>query len=199
MAAPKYRFIPFTYMADVAAQLATEKPTLIDGSLYRYRLPERSEEVRQIILKEVVRNPPTYVRTARSQTYKANDIKNWAKAAQKVVTDLEAPLSKSRFLRLEAPDNLWTNEGKTSLLVPLFDRTMQVSVRAFGSDEEARIDWGCGSILHLDERMGIRPLTGAIVFHLSVFQLAVTGGIMVEEEHDGNAEVSRTSETQQAM
>jgi hypothetical protein len=55
--------------------------------------------------------------------------------------------------------NLRMDKGYTSLLVPIFDRTIQISFRAQGSDEEARIDWGCGSTLHLDESMGIRPLT----------------------------------------
>jgi hypothetical protein len=64
-APPKYRFIPLASLAsiacmqEVAAQLACETPTHIKGSLYTYRLPERSEEVRQSILKELVRKPPT--------------------------------------------------------------------------------------------------------------------------------------------
>ncbi|KAK4243259.1 hypothetical protein C7999DRAFT_36414 [Corynascus novoguineensis] len=168
MATPKYRFIPLPYMQEVAARLASETPTLIRGSLYTYRLPLLSEKIRPIISREVT-----------------NDLKNWAKAEQKVVT----PTTKSRFLRLKAPDSLWTDEGYTSLLVPLFDRTIQVSVRARGSDEEALIDWGCESILHLDERMGIRTLTEDIDFHLNIFQLTVTPGTMAEEEYDGDTGV----------
>jgi hypothetical protein len=44
--------------------------------------------------------------------------------------------------------------------------------------------------------MGIRPLTEDIVFHLSMFQLAVTRVAMAEEEDDGDAGVSRATETQ---
>ena len=44
--------------------------------------------------------------------------------------------------------------------------------------------------------MGIRALTGDVILHLSMFQLAVTPGTMAEEECDGEAGVSRASKTQ---
>ncbi len=56
MATPKYRFIPLAYMQEVAERLSSETPVQTPSSkdIYRYRLRELSEEVRQLVLKEVV-------------------------------------------------------------------------------------------------------------------------------------------------
>ncbi|KAK3898036.1 hypothetical protein C8A05DRAFT_19308 [Staphylotrichum tortipilum] len=164
--------------------------------IYRYPLRELSEEVRQLVLTEVVSKSPTRATTTRLQICKANDIKNWAKAEEKIITDLEDPQRRPRFLRLNAntdnrPRVLWTDKGYTSLLVPFFDRTTQVSIRAQGGDEEARIDWERGFILHLGGEMGIRPLTGDIIVHLNLFQLAETRETIVDDTG-----ISRASERQ---
>lgn len=200
MATTKYRFIPFSYKQEVAKQLASETPVQMNPSIYLYSLPKLSEEVRQLVFKEVVSKSANLDTTARLQTRKTNDINNWAKAEEKVITDLENPLTKPRFIWLKANiDNfrLWTDDGYTSVLVPLFDGTIQVSLRAQGSDEESRIDWGCEFILHLNEKMGIRPLSEDIVFHLNLLRLAIARGTMVEEEEEvSDAGVSRTSERQ---
>lgn len=68
MATPKYRFIPYPYMQDVAAQLANNTPTRKAGSMYVYDLPNLAKEVHQIVLKKVAS------KTTNSFTNVANKI-----------------------------------------------------------------------------------------------------------------------------
>ncbi len=104
-----------------------------------------------------------------------------------MIKDVATPV----FFQLKANENrVWANKGYTSLLVPFFDGTIQVLVRALDGDEEDQTDWECGSILHLGEGTGIRPLTGDIVFLCNLFRLAAGQEATAENGSDGNAGAS---------
>ena len=180
-------------MQDVAVQLATKSPTPMKGLAYDYELPQLAEQVQQAVLKEVASTNRQLIYEPRLQTRKANDLENWAEAEKKVITATAIP----RLFRLNAKaSRLRTNKGYTSLMVPFFDGTVQVSVYDLGGDGAAEIDWGCEFILHLDEGTGIRPLTKDIDFLCSLFRLTARQEAMVEKEGGGDVGVSRTSEMQ---
>ncbi|KAH6632458.1 hypothetical protein F5144DRAFT_574127 [Chaetomium tenue] len=176
MATPKYRFISYPYMQDVAAQLASKTPTQTMGCMYVYDLPELAKEVHQIVLEEV-----------------AGNIKEYVEAEGKVIRTVATPV----FFQLKAnANNVWASNGYTGLLVPFFYGTIQILVRVLGGDGEARINWECGSILHIGEGTGIRPLTGDIVFLCNLFRLAVRQEATAEKEFDSDAGASRANEVQ---
>jgi hypothetical protein len=91
---------------------------------------------------------------------------------------------------------VWANKGYTALLVPFFDGTVQILVRALDGDGEDQIDWECGSILYLGEGTGIRPLAGDIVCLCNLFRLAARQEATAEKESDGDAGASRANEMQ---
>lgn len=114
-------------------------------------------------------------------------------AEGKIIKDVATPV----FFQLKANTNhVWARKGYTGLLVPFFDGTIQVLVRVLDGDGEDQIDWECGSILHLGEGTGIRPLTGDIVFLCNLFRLAARQEATAEKEFDGGAGVSRANEIQ---
>jgi hypothetical protein len=91
MAMPKYRFIPFTYIEEMAIQLASETPTRIEGFTYAYHLPELAEEVHQIVWKEVASITTYFIYEPRLQIRKGNDLENWAEVEEKVITSVAIP------------------------------------------------------------------------------------------------------------
>ena len=110
-------------------------------------------------------------------------MKEWAKANQKVI--IEPTHSPQFFLLKKGTTTVWTRKDQTSLLVPLFNGTMEVLVRVWGSDAEYRIEWNCGFVLQLDEETGIQPLAENLIFHYNLFRLQVgsaTAGAADQEE-----------------
>ncbi|KAK4097780.1 hypothetical protein N658DRAFT_500094, partial [Parathielavia hyrcaniae] len=101
----------------------------------------------------------------------ADKMKDWAEANQVIIEPVYEPrfFLFKRDTTIEDTTIVWTRKRQTSLLVPLFKGTTEVSVRVRGSDAEYRTEWNCESVLHLDEDTGIRPLTGDLVFHYNLF------------------------------
>jgi len=117
-----------------------------------------------------------------------SDLEKWAETQQKVIS-FGDHLGLPKFLQIKRNGNatsfLQTRKGQNALLVPLHQGSIDVSVCNIGVDNEDPVSWSCRFALHIGEGLEIRPLTGDLTFHLTLFELKTRPTIATAIEDDG--------------
>jgi len=115
-------------------------------------------------------------------------LEKWAETKQRVIS-FEGHLGPPKFIQIKrdgkATSWLQTRKGQNALLVPFHKGSIDVSVCKLGGDGEYSVPWSCQFALHIGEGLEVRPLTGDLTFHLTLFELKARHTVATAMEDDG--------------